>query len=147
MGGSGHRRYESRDVQSIGICGLLPPGFYALYGVILAAPLFDLSFNYTMYDTSHLSAIRAFLLSIVMIHDFVDDPALTPIPTRYNGYFSPGNKMLWIRKQFLNAAYIMGWVIEDRHQNVLGKITKCREARRGILRHSPLLSSRARIVG
>ena len=76
MGGSGHRRYESRDVQSIGICGLLPPGFYALYGVILAAPLFDLSFNYTMYDTSHLSAIRAFLLSIVMIHDFVDDPAL-----------------------------------------------------------------------
>ena len=55
--------------------------------------------------------------------------------------------MLWIRKQVPNAAYIMRWIVKDRHQNVLGKITKCREARRGTLCHSPLLSSRTRIVG
>ena len=64
MGGSGHRRYDLRNVQSIGVRGLHPPGFYTWYGVLLTALSFDVSFIYTMYDTSHLFAMRAFLLSI-----------------------------------------------------------------------------------
>lgn len=66
MGGFGHRRYGFRNVQSIGVRGLLPPGVYTWYGILLTALSFDVSFIYTMYDTSHLFAIRAFLSSTVM---------------------------------------------------------------------------------
>ena len=66
MGGSGHRRYNSTNVQSIGVRAALSPGLYAFYGVLVTTPSFDVSFNYTMYDNNLLCAMRAFFISIIM---------------------------------------------------------------------------------